>query len=62
MKRVFDLEVLICPHCNGRRKLLAFITDSKVVRRILEHLGLTPDPPRMAPARSPPELALPFGV
>ena len=46
--------------CNGRRKLLAFITDSKVVRRILEHLGLTPDPPRMAPARSPPELALPF--
>ncbi len=60
MKRVFEIEVLICPHCNGRRKLLAFITDSTAIRRILEHLELPADPPRMTPARAPPELALPF--
>ena len=60
MKRVFELEVLICPHCGGPRKVLAFLIDSKVVRRILEHLDLPTDPPTIAAARPPPELALPF--
>ena len=33
-------DVLTCPWCGGKRKLIALITDGKVIRAILEHLGL----------------------
>ncbi|MBK7641772.1 MAG: transposase [Planctomycetes bacterium] len=55
MKRVFEIDVLICPHCGGPRKLIAFLTDGLVVRKILSHLGLPTEPPALAPARAPPE-------
>ena len=55
MKRVFEIDVLICPHCGGPRKLIAFLTDGLVVRKILNHLGLPTEPPVLAPARAPPE-------
>ena len=48
--RVFREDVLVCP-CGGRRVLLAFITEKKVVKEILEHLGLPPTGPPIAPAR-----------
>jgi hypothetical protein len=60
MKRVFLLDVLTCPHCGGRRKLLAFLTDPPVVEKILAHLALPTFSPPVAPARPPPQPALPF--
>ena len=56
LKRVFAIDVLICPRCDGPRKLIALIHDGFVVRKILEHLGLPTEPPPLAPARAPPEL------
>jgi hypothetical protein len=56
LKRAFEIDVLTCPWCGGKRKLIALLTDGKVVRRILEHLGLPVTAPVLAPARSPPEL------
>jgi len=56
LERVFEIDVLTCPWCGGKRKLIALLTDGKVVRRILEHLGLPTAAPALAPARSPPEL------
>ena len=56
LRRVFELDVLRCPWCGEKRKLIALITDGKVVRRILEHLGLPITAPLLAPARSPPDL------
>jgi len=41
---------------GGKRKLIALLTDGKVIRRILEHLGLPTAAPVLTPARSPPEL------
>lgn len=55
MKRVFAIDVLVCPHCAGTRKLIALLTDGLVVRKILAHLGLSTEPPPLAPARAPPE-------
>jgi hypothetical protein len=55
LKRVFEIDVLTCPWCGGRRKLIALLTDGQVVRRILEHLGLPTATPALAPARAPPE-------
>ena len=54
LKRVFEIDALICPHCGGKRSLIALLTDGCVVRRILEHLGLPSSPPSLAPARAPP--------
>jgi hypothetical protein len=52
MKRVFEIDVLVCPQCEGARKLIAFLTDGLVVRKILDHLGLDSEPPIQAPARA----------
>ncbi len=60
MQRVFKVDVLVCEHCGGRRRVLTFLTDPPVLRAILEHLGLPADPPTVAPARPPPEPELPF--
>lgn len=54
--RIFVSRTLTCPWCGGKRKLIALLTDGKVVRAILEHLGLPTAAPVLAPARSPPEL------
>src|SRR5256885_13740505 len=37
----FREDVLVCP-CGGRRVVVAFITEKKVVTESLEHLGLRP--------------------
>jgi hypothetical protein len=60
MQRVFEVDLLVCEHCGGRRRVLTFLTDPPVLQAILEHLGLSADPPPVAPARPPPEPELPF--
>ena len=54
MKRVFDVDVLVCDHCGGPRRIIAFVTERRVVQRILGHLGLPTEPPAIRPARPPP--------
>jgi hypothetical protein len=54
LKRVFEIDILTCPFCRGRRKLIAFITEAHVVRAILECLELPSGPPPLSPARWPP--------
>jgi hypothetical protein len=49
LQRVFAVDVLACPNCGGRMRVIATIDDPWVVRRILTHLGLLSDP------RPPPE-------
>ena len=49
LQRVFAVDVLACPNCGGRMRVIATIDDPRVVRRILTHLGLLSDP------RPPPE-------
>ena len=41
MRRAFEVDVLTCPRCGGRLRLVALIEASAVARRILTHLGLT---------------------
>jgi len=40
LQKVFAIDVLACPDCNGRMQLIAFITQATVAKRILDHLGL----------------------
>ena len=53
LKKVFAVDVLSCPVCSGRMKLIAYIASSSVARRILEHLGLPTTGPPLATARLP---------
>jgi hypothetical protein len=61
LKRVFLVDVLECPKCQGRMKIVAVVTAPASVRRVLEHLGLPSEAPRPRPARSPPQLDLTEG-
>lgn len=54
MRRAFEVDVLKCPRCSGRLRLIALIEASAVARRILTHLALPADVPRPSPARAPP--------
>ncbi len=54
LKKVFALDVLACPECGGRLRLIAFIAEARVARRILDHLGLDATGPPAAPARAQP--------
>jgi hypothetical protein len=56
LKRVFEIEVLVCKECGGKMRVLAFLTDPEVTRTILAHLTLAFLAPQKAPARAPPEI------
>ncbi len=51
MRRVFARDVLACPRCNGRMRVLAAIEAPSVVEAILGCLGLPARPPPLSPAR-----------
>jgi uncharacterized protein YbaR (Trm112 family) len=51
MRRVFALDVLACPRCGGRLRVIATVQDPAVVRAILAHLGLAPGPDSPGPAQ-----------
>jgi len=38
MERTFGLDVLACPRCGGRLRLIALIEEAAVIGRILRHL------------------------
>ena len=54
MKRTFGFDVLDCPRCGGRLRLIALIEEAAAIGRILRHLSLPPDLPVARPARAPP--------
>ena len=58
MRRSLGLDVLACPRCGGRFRLIAFIEDPAVIQRILRHRGLPTEMPEARPARAPPEFLL----
>jgi len=37
---VYEVDPLECPKCGAGMRVIAFITEPAVVRKILEHLGL----------------------
>jgi hypothetical protein len=56
LARVFNIDVGTCSKCGGKMKIIAAIEDPKVIRKILEHMGLETKPPPQHPARGPPKV------
>ena len=59
MRRTYGFDVLACPRCGGRLRLVALIEQAAVIGQILRHLGLPTEIPAARPARAPP---LPIGL
>jgi len=56
MRRVFGIDVLACPECEGRCRIIACIEDPVVFRKILAHLRLPATGVQLHPACRPPQL------
>jgi hypothetical protein len=52
--RIYEVFPLLCPMCGGQMRIIAFITFSADIHKILEHIGVDPEAPRITPARGPP--------
>jgi len=52
IRKVYEVNPLLCPECGGEMKIIAFIEEPKVIDRIIAHLKLTfqaerPPPPQL---------------
>lgn len=50
IRRIYEIDPLVCRDCGAEMKILAFILDPPVIRKILHYL----DKKRSLPARAPP--------
>jgi hypothetical protein len=53
IRKVYEVDQMLCPHCGSTMRIISFLTDHKVVDRIINHLNLTfiadkPPPPLLA--------------
>ncbi len=54
LARTFGVDVLACPKCQGRLKLMAMVTDPASIARYLAAVGEATEVPRRTPSRGPP--------
>lgn len=54
IRRVYEVDPLVCPRCGAEMRVIGFITDPRVIRRILDHIRkrdrVSRPPPRPQPA------------
>src|ERR1035437_4625530 len=55
LRRVYEVDPLVCPRCRGVMRVVSFITEGRVIRRILDHLGASAR--RATQERAPPPAA-----
>jgi hypothetical protein len=55
LARIYEAFALACPLCGSTMTIITFITDPPVVPHILDDIGEPTTPPRVSPARGPPQ-------
>ena len=40
IRKIWEVDPLLCPHCGGLMKMISFIYERKVIKMILDHIGL----------------------
>jgi hypothetical protein len=56
IKKIYEVDPLICPKCRGPMKIKAFITDSTQINRLLQNLNISAfSKPLPIPRPEPPE-------
>lgn len=41
IRKVYELDPLLCPSCGGQMKIIAFIEEPKAIDKITRHLKLS---------------------
>ena len=59
IRKVYETDPLTCPKCSGEMKIISFIDQPDVIKKILQHLGLWEDS-HAPPERSPPGKEITF--
>jgi hypothetical protein len=54
LARIYEAFPLQCPICHASMRIIAFVNDLTAVGKVLDHIGESTQPPRIAPARGPP--------
>jgi hypothetical protein len=56
---VYETDPLLCGHCGGRMKIIAFVVQASQIKKILKHVGLPVEALNIQksthPARGPPQ-------
>jgi hypothetical protein len=54
IRRVYEVDPLVCPRCGAEMRVVAFITETSVIKRILDHIRkrdrVSRPPPHLQPA------------
>jgi hypothetical protein len=61
IRKVYEVDPMVCPKCGGPMKVVAFITDYAAVDRIIDHLTLTFVAEKPPPSRVFEQVALMAG-
>jgi hypothetical protein len=54
IRKIWEVDPLICPSCGGEMKIIALLDDGEVVAKILKHLNLWSEPALARTRASPP--------
>jgi hypothetical protein len=55
IQKIYNVDPLLCPKCFGSMRIIAFIEDQQIVKKILQHLDLWHVKPKPPPrANDPP--------
>ncbi|GAH04137.1 unnamed protein product [marine sediment metagenome] len=52
IQKIYEVDPLICPKCGGEMRVIAFIEDYKIIKKILDYLGIY----EFGKKRSPPRI------
>ena len=50
-QRAFEIDVVACPRCGGRLRLIATVEDPRAIREVLDALALSTEAVERAPPR-----------
>jgi hypothetical protein len=50
LKRVFNIDISLCPICGGTMRVIADIIDPDIIQKILDHIEAQPPPTKPATA------------
>jgi len=56
IQKIYETDPLCCPRCQGRMRILAFIEQPEIIKKILKHLGLWEMKARPPPKTNAPPL------
>ena len=51
IQKIYEVDPLICPRCGKKMRIIAFIEDYKIVKKILDYLGIYEFDKKRAPPK-----------